>query len=140
MNWGKPIPIDKQGTAMTNFPAPFKAQARNSNTNIILSSLITLTDNTTQVEVGTSGAQGVVIRWIPSTETAGVSPFGSVISSGVGANFDHYVPANTLRTFVIPKEGVGTSSIVGANIMNGLFNRMAVNAAGGASSVLLAEF
>lgn len=137
MNYAKKIPRDKEGgNGMQLFPAPFKAQARYFDDNTAASSVITLTDNTTQIEVGSTGAGGTLLRWVPVTETAGVSPFGSVLTT----NFDHYIPANAVRSFVVPQEVPGTSSIVGANIQNGLYRRVAAIAAGPISSVIISEF
>lgn len=120
---------------MEGFPAPVKAQARFLRENAATSSIQTLTDNTTQVEVGTNATAGAWIRWIPATETA-AAPAGSVLSN----NFDHYVPANTVRTFVVPRESQGVASIVGANVQNGLYRRMAVGTVSGAGSVLTTEY
>lgn len=134
-NYAKKLPRDKEGAAMTGTATPFKALARFYRDNGAASSIQTLTDNTTQVEVGNNGTGGAYIRWIPASETA-AAPAGSVLSS----NFDNFIPANTVRTFVVPIEGVGTSSIVGANIQNGLYRRMAVGLVGGTGSVLTAEY
>jgi hypothetical protein len=121
MNYAKNLPRDTGGAAMTDWPAPAKSQARFYRDNAVTSSIQTLTDNTTQIEVGTNGTSGAFIRWIPATETA-VAPAGSVLSN----NYDHFVPPNTVRQFVVPKEISGTSSIVGANIQNGLYKRVAI--------------
>lgn len=126
---------------MVNIPSPFKALATNGNVNQAASSVITLTDNTTMVEVAAMGAGGAVIRWVPATETAGVAPAASVIGLGTGQNFDHGVPASTVRRFVVPIENVVTQySVVGANVQNGLYKRLAVISAGGISSVLVTEY
>ncbi len=121
---------------MTEWPAPFKAQARYFDDNTAVSSVITFTDNTTQIEVGTGSQGGALLRWVPATETAGVSPFASVLTT----NFDHYIPANAVRQFVVPREVPGTSSIVGANIQNGLYRRVAIIASGPISSVIATEY
>jgi len=98
------------------------------------SSVITFTDNTTVVEVGAVGAP-VYVRWVPRTDTAA----SVVAAAGATANFDDYVPANTTRIFPIPQETIGTSSIVGANIANGLYNRIAWKT-GGIGSIIGVEF
>ncbi len=135
-NYAKNIPRDQGGANMTEWPAPVKAQARYYRDNSTASSVITLTDNTTQIEVGTSASGGAIIRWIPVTETAGVSPFGSVLST----NFDHYVPPSAVRQFVVPREVSGVASIVGLNIQNGLYRRVAVITSGPVSSVITTEY
>jgi hypothetical protein len=125
---------------MDQYPAPFLSQEQYNSANAVNSSVISLTPNTSTIEVGTVGGQGAVIRWIPLTETAGVSPYASVISSGLGSNFDHFIPAGTLRRFVLPKEtGGAPTGQVGS--VNGLYQRIAIMNAGiTASSVLLSEF
>ena len=120
-NYAKNIPRDNGGAGMTDFPAPVKAQARFYRDNGVTSSIQTLTDNTTQIEVGANGTSGAFIRWIPVTETA-AAPAGSVLST----NYDHFIPPNMVRQFVVPREVSGTASIVGANIQNGLYRRVAI--------------
>lgn len=119
-NYAKPIPRDNGGASMTDSPAPVKAQIQFYKDNGLLSSVQTMTDNTTQIEVGTTNG-GAMIRWVPATEGA-AAPAGSVLTN----NFDHYIPANMVRTFVVPRETMGSSSIVGANVQNGLYRRFAI--------------
>ena len=84
--------------------------------------------------------EGIVIRWVPTTETAAVAPRGSVIASGLGANFDHLVPVNTVRRFAVPRETAGAREGAAGSV-NGLYQRVArINAGRIASSVLLTEF
>lgn len=141
MNYAPKIPLDKAGTPMDTLPAPIKAKATYAATTIV-SSVISFTDNTTMIEVGAIGGGGIAIRWVPVTETAAVSPFGSVIASGAGANFDHIVPPGTYRRFVIPVETAGApQSVVGDNKRLGLYQRVAwVNTTALSSSVLGTEF
>lgn len=118
---------------MQGFPAARKAEARFYRDNGAASSVQTLTDNTTQVEVTAVGS-GAILRWVPTTDGAG-APAGSVLST----NFDHFIPVNTTRSFVVPKEGQGTTSVVGVNIQQGLYRRMALaNITTG--SILSAEY
>lgn len=140
MNYAKQLAIDKGGTPLQEYPAPFKAVASVFfRDNLPSSSVVTLDQNASTIEVGTSGGQGVVIRWVPLTETASVAPFGSVISSGATANFDHFVPPATYRRFVLPKEtGGAPTGAVGS--INGLYQRIAISNAGGPSSVLLTQY
>lgn len=141
-SYAKRLPIDQSGTPMQEYPAPFPATKTYQTENGVNSSVISLRDSTTTIEVGAFGGQGAVIRWIPSTETAGVSPFASVIASGAGANFDHYVPPSTFRRFVVPKDtqGQGTGALSVASTY-GLYGRVArINAGTTASSVLVIEY
>lgn len=135
------VPHDQGGEPLVGYPAALKAKATYAAIGALgVSSVVTFTDNTTVLEVETAGGNGVVIRWVPSTETAAVSPFGSVISSGLTANFDHAIPNNTVRRFAIPQETIGTVSIVGAGIQAGLYRRVAWSAAGATASIIATEF
>ena len=139
-NYVKNVPRDQGGETIHSYPSPLKANVVYNVTNAVASSVISLNGNTTQIEVGSFGGQGCVIRWVPKTELPTVSPYGSVISSGVGANFDHYVPNSQWRQFAVPKETQGTyAGQIGS--INGLYQRVAImNAGATASSVLLSEF
>lgn len=141
-NYAKGIPVGDNGNPFFLSPPEVKAIEQYVGENGTASSVITLTDQTSAVEVA-AGAATVVIRWVPRTETAGVSPFGSVIAiAGTTANYDHVVPANTVRRFVVPQEvtpSQGTSSMVGDNTAYGLFQRMAVKTQG-IGSVLTSEY
>ncbi len=139
-NYAKSLPRDVGGQPMQEYPAPYISNEQYNTTNAVASSVITLQSNTSSIEVSAFGGQGIVIRWVPKTETDTVSPYASVISSGLGANFDHHIPVNTYRRFVVPKETQGSyTGQVGS--INGLYQRVAViNAGITASSVLLSEF
>ena len=142
-NYAQPVPIDKNNVPLQEFPAPVIALARVNTDNAVASSAISLTPNTTVLEVGAFGGQGAVIRWVPTTENASIAGAkGSVVSSGTGANFDHYIPPSAYRRFVVPKEtqGIGTGTLqIGSTF--GLYQRVArINAGIVASSVLIAEF
>lgn len=110
--------------------------------NAVASSVISLTPNTTLLEVGAFGGQGIVIRWIPITETAAAAGAkASVVASGLGANFDHWIPPSQYRQFVVPKETQG--QVAGGQIgsVNGLYQRVAwINAGTTASSVIASEY
>lgn len=140
MNYAKSLARDAGGAPMQEFPAPVVSNTTYHVENAVASSVISLNPNTTIVEVGAFGGQGAVIRWVPLTETAAVAPRASVVASGLGANFNHYIPPNTYRQFVVPKEtqGVPTGQV---GSVNGLYQRIArINAGATASSVLLTEF
>ena len=142
-NWAKPIPIDRNNVPLQEFPAPYISSVRVNTDNAVVSSAINLDSNTTVIEVGAFGGQGAVIRWVPTTENASIAGYkASVVASGAGANFDHWIPPSTYRRFVVPKEtqGLGTAPMqVGSTF--GLYQRVAIiNAGIVASSVLIAEF
>lgn len=142
-NYAVGIPHDKNHQDLQDFPAPLKAKARyNDETNAGISSVISLSHDTTVVEVY-AGGSAAAIRWIPTTETAGVTPFASVITlEGTTANYDHVVPVNTLRRFVVPIETAVTNpeSVQGVNRLNGLYQRVAVKTFAVVGSVLTTEF
>lgn len=141
MNYAKQLPRDSGGAPMQDYPAPFKTVASiYYRDNLPPSSVITLSPDATSIEVGAFGGQGAVIRWVPTGETPG-NYFTSVISSGLGANFDHWVPPSQNRKFVIPVERQGSGIGGQAGTVNGLYQRVAVSNAGlTASSVLLAQY
>lgn len=139
----KPTPIDKDGTPVQMEPAPYTALAVTGNTNVTASSVLSFTPDTTAIEIAVLGAGGAVMKWITTASTS-PSVFGV---SSVGAtnppNFDHAIPAATYRRFAIPIETGGIyapSSQVGANVLNGLYKRLAVVSQGGTSSVIVTEY
>lgn len=145
-NYAKSLPRDVGGGQMQDFPAPVISQARYIAENGVASSVISLNPKSTQLEVGAFAGQGAVVRWVPVTETAAASGAkASVVASGLGANFDHFIPAGTVRKFVIPKEtgGVGPQGLAGAQVgsVYGLYQRLArINAGTTASSIIVAEY
>lgn len=132
--YAKGLPLDKNGNSMQNYPANVIALQRYGSENGTASSVLSFTDNTSAIEVGTSGGNGAVLKWIAASDTQ-----ASVISAAGTANYDHYIPANSLRRFVIPQETQGVSSVVGVNTQAGLYKRVAIKSAG-ISSVLTSEY
>jgi len=135
INYSKGQPLGDNNVPQFNSPAPVKAVARYFVENGAVSSVITLTANTTAVEIANeSVTRAVLLRWVPTTDTA---------ASVTTANFDHAVSSNTVRRFVVPIESQnssqGYSSMVGINIQNGLYRRVAVISAGPAS-IITAEY
>ncbi len=141
MNYSKGKPMGNNGIPHFDSPPAFKALAVNGITNATTSSVITLTQDTTAIEVATQGVGGAVIKWITTGDTS-----GSVFSiSSVGAtnppNFDHEIPAATVRRFVVPIETFvqQNSSVQGVNRAQGLYQRVAI-AGAGISSVMVTEY
>ena len=135
----KQLPRDKNEGIMQDFPAPFLSKARYTNENGVASSVISVSADTTTIEITANGG-AAIMRWVASADTQ-----GSVIGiAGATANYDHVIPANTLRRFAIPIETTyqAPSSMVGANVQNGLYRRVAIKSAAllGLSSVLVSEF
>jgi len=140
LNYSKALAYDTNGVAIQLGGVPFKPNAVYSTNNATVSSVITLSDNSTGVEVAAMGA-AVVIRWVPKTETAAVSPFGSVITTaGATANFDYVVAKDTVRRFTSPIENAGVASVVGLGVQVGSYRRLAVMGAATVSSILVSEF
>lgn len=124
-----------------NTPAPVRAVKQYLNENAAVSSVITLSPNTTAVEI-VVGATPVAMRWVYATD--GTGPNTSVIAiAGSTANFDHLLPANQERRFVVPIEVQyaynPNASVVGDNISNGLFQRIAFKTQG-IGSVAVIEY
>lgn len=130
----KNLPVDKFNAPMQELPAPFLSQTRYTSENATASSVITVTDNTTSLEVAAIGV-AAALRWVTTADTQ-----ASIITvAGATANYDHVIPAGTYRRFAIPVESMPQASIVGANKLNGLYNRVAIKSMG-IGSVLTSEF
>lgn len=138
-NYATAIPSDREGHELQEFAVPNKANARYSTNNATVSSVITLNDNTTSIEIAAVG-QALAMRWVPASETAAVSPFGSVITLTGTANFDNVIAKDTVRRFVSPIETQGVNSIVGIGVQAGTYRRLAVMSAATVSSILVSEF
>lgn len=125
---------------ITSAPPPIKAIVVTSAENASTSSVITLGDNTTAIEIAAQGAP-VLMRWVFATDGTGAQT--SVIGTAGSANFDHFIASGTVRRFVLPIEvqnnSQGYSSMVGARVANGLFTRIAYKTQG-IGSVLLTEY
>ena len=143
-NYAKRLPMDTTGQSRVDAAPPFKALATWNISNQSASSVISLNPITTDIEIGSSGAGtvggGIVIRWIPLTETASVSPFASVIASGLTANFDHFIPVNWNRRLVVPRETTGQTAGGQIGSVNGLYQRIAWTTAGAPASILANEY
>ena len=100
------------------------------------SSILILNQNTTAIEVASTGGP-VYIKWLGQSTVDSSVAGTSVVGTGAGANFDHIIPAATYRRFVVPintNNPQGYSSQVGANVENGLFTHVAY--VGAATSIL----
>jgi len=136
INYSPALPYDKSGGPLQGLPAPIPAKARYVNENNTASSVISVTHDTTTIEVSPLGVSAA-LKWITTSDTG-----ASVVAvAGATANYDHIIPTNTVRRFVIPIEsmGAGQGSVQGANRQNGLFQRVAIKSLG-VGSVLVAEF
>ena len=124
------------GAPMTEFPAPLKAKARYTRENASASSVISVSHDTVQLEVA-AGTTAVGLRWIATTDTQ-----ASIITiPGATSNYDHIIPPARVRRFAIPQESAGLpqGSMVGANRLNGLYQRVALISMG-IGSVMVSEY
>jgi len=140
INYAPRLPKDKDNEVNQQCPPAKKVLATTVSENATVSSAITLNDGTTAIEVTTVAAPAF-IRWVPNTEGA-AAPATSVFSAVTVGNFDHVIPVNSTRRFVVPvfQAGVGnTSSVVGANVQAGLYKKVAIKTAG-IASVMTTEF
>lgn len=129
MNYAKQLPQDKQNNV---YPAPPAFVALQAQTGVpIASSVISLTDRTTVIDVTVTGA---------ATGTAAIiGKWG--VASVTTSNFDWAVGAGNTRTFVVPVSVFGTNSVAGANVANGLYNSVSVKTVNAvAASVLTTEY
>lgn len=143
LNYARGVAVgNNQMPASYDAPPPVKSLAITGNTNQAASSVITLTQNTTAIEVAALGAGGAMLRWIAIADTEASVVGVSSVGATYAPNFDHAIPAATVRRFVVPVESfvaTGYASTQGVNRLEGLFRRVAV-IAGGASSVVVTEY
>lgn len=90
------------------------------------SSILVLGQNTTAIEVSPGGGPAF-IKWLTQSVVDSSVAGTSVLATGVSANFDHVIPAATVRRFVIPQASIPASysSIQGLNRVNGLYPNVA---------------
>ena|SRR3990167_355141 len=136
------LPHDKGGQPLQNYGTHASIKAVYASENSSTSSVITLTQDTTVIEIAAIGASptGGVMRWV--TSVAGSNASTSVISAAGTANFDHVIANNTVAKFAVPIERQDTNtfaSVQGANRANGLYRRVAIKSIG-VASVLLTEY
>lgn len=131
----KQLANDKNGNELQEFAVPYPAIQVNNSENNTLSSLITLNDNTTSLEIHAVGG-AAVIKWITASTIAGLGNT-SVVSAAATANFDGMIPSNYFRRFVPPQATIGVNSIVGLNKQAGLYPAVAVKSVGIASVTTL---
>lgn len=135
-NYAGGPPTGNNGVPLYQSPAPFKALKQYYSGNGGTSSVITLTDNTTAIEIGAQGA-AVLMRWVSIADGTGAN------SSVISTNYDHVIPAGTVRRFALPIEqqnnAQGYSSVVGQRVAYGLYARVAYKNEG-TGSVFASEY
>ena len=122
--------------------APAKvALARLNDENALVSSILLLTHDTTELEVAAVG-QGIAGKWL-SQATVDSSVAGtSVITAAGTANFDFVVPISTQRRVAVPisVSNQTSGSVMGINRKLGLYPAVAFKTLAGTGSVLTLEF
>lgn len=140
LNYARGVPIGNNQVPFQNCPPPVRAVEQYISENGTASSVITLTQDTTAIEIAAQ-TQPVAMRWVLVADAATAAT--SVIAvAGATSNLDHIIPANTVRRFVVPIEvnnPQGYGSMVGGNIENGLFRRVAYKTQG-IASVAVTEY
>lgn len=102
---------------MQSYPAPKTALVTSGYAPPAASSVVTFGANTTVVEITALNAS-LAMKWGSASVIA---------TAGATANFDHIVPVNSTRRFVIPiNVQANVTSVVGLNVGNGLYSTMAV--------------
>jgi len=122
INYSKGIPHDRNGEAQQGLPPNFPALAVSAGTPAA-SSVINFAPNTTTIEVA-AGDNTIALKWGSS----------SIIAAAGTANYDHIIPINTVRRFVIPVNTQGVASVVGLGVQAGLYTSAALIVA---SSILV---
>ncbi len=115
----KRIPLDQDGMKMQNLPPAFPAVQTSGYAPPAASSVITLSPNTTAIEITALNAS-LAIKWGPNSVIA---------AAGATANFDHIIPVNQTRRFVVPQSVIGISmggSVAGINQTAGLYNSLSM--------------
>lgn len=135
INYSKPLPKDAGSMeALQEYPPAVLSVTRITSENATVSSVITLNDQTTMLEIAAIGAPAA-FRWVPTSDTQA----SVVTAAGASANYDHVVASGTVRKFVVPQERQAITSIAGANVMNGLYSRVAWRTIG-VGSIMSSQF
>ena len=142
--YARHLPVDRNTHVMQEYPPATSAIGTLTRDNASVSSVTALNANTTVIEVG-AVTVGAAIRWASSN--VGSVQGVSVITAASGANFDHFIPVNQVRKFVVPRvttaipnyNNQGSPSIVGLNTQEGLFANLATISAG-TGSVFLTQY
>lgn len=136
-----PTPQGKLGELKIGYPPAEVALAAQNKENASASSILLLTHDTTELEVGAIG-QWIAGKWL-SQATVDSSVAGtSVITAAGSANFDFTVAVNTLRRVDVPiATNVQTSgSVMGVNRKYGLYPAVAFKTLAGTGSVVTMQF
>ena len=140
-NFYPETPQGKTGEVKVGYAPAKVALARLNDENALVSSILLLTHDTTELEVAAVG-QGIAGKWI-SRANLDASVAGTSVITAVGTiNADFIVPISTQRRVVVPiSTNVQTDgSIMGINRKLGLYPAVAFKTLAGTGSVLALEF
>lgn len=139
LNYAAGVPIGNNGTGMTGLVAPLPAVNWFAKENGTASSVVSLSNVTTAIEIAAVGGPAAM-RWVKTSDTE-----GSVVATAAGANFDHIIPTGQFRRFVVPLDPsitthtFNSTGSLGANLANNLYQRVAFKSLG-IASVLTTEY
>ena len=141
INFYPETPQGKAGEVKVGYAPAKVALARLNDENALVSSILLLTHDTTELEVAAVG-QGIAGKWISRADVDASIAGTSVITIAGTANFDFTVPVSTQRRVVVPISTFTptSGSVMGINRKLGLFPAIAFKTLAGTGSVLVAEF
>lgn len=123
--YAQALPVDKFNNPYTVATPAFPSNQSWSSV-FTVSSTVGLSDKTTVIQIVTAGS-AANIKWGPGSVT--------------GTSFDATIPANAELTLVVPQSVLASTSVMGANGANGLYNSISIRTVGGnTGSVWGAEF
>src|SRR3990167_1128228 len=100
-NYSPNLPRDLGGGLKQGYPPAMVAKAQKTSENAVLSSILLLGENTSELEMLAVG-QTTAIKWL-SQATIDSSVAGtSVLTAVATGNWDHILPAGEPRRFVVP--------------------------------------
>lgn len=135
-------PMGNNSIPLFNCPPAIKAVASTvRDTTATVSSILILGQNTTAVEIASTGGP-TYFKWMSQATVDSSVAATSVVTTGATASFDHVIPAATVRRFVVPIsiQVVGATSLQGANPDNGLFTHIGMAGGTGASVIAITQY
>jgi len=134
-------PQGKLGEVKVGYAPAKVALARLNDENALVSSILLLGHDTTELEVAAVG-QGIAGKWLSRAIVDSSVAGTSVITAAGTANFDFIVPVSTQRRVVVPISTFTptSGSVMGINRKLGLYPAVAFKTLAGTGSVLTAEF
>ena len=143
INYARGVPMGNNQVPFFESPPAIKAIVSTTSENGNFSSMFSLSANTTAIEIATQGT-ATAFKWVTAANAGNSIAGTSVIAvAGTTANFDHIVPANAAKRFIVPIEVLSNvpvnASFMGANVENGLFRWIAWKTQG-IASVFMTEY